>query len=65
LEVKCLVLNSLIQHLNYIHLWAARAFLGLPKNVASFGLISELDWRLPLRQIKIKMIFHFGRLLKT
>ena len=26
-----------------LHLRAARAFLGLPKNVASFGLVSELD----------------------
>ena len=30
-----------------LHLRAARAFLGLPKNVASFGLVSELDWLLP------------------
>ena len=30
-----------------LHLRAARAFLGLPKNVTSFGLVSELDWLLP------------------
>ena len=48
-----------------LHLRAARAFLGLPKNVASFGLVSELDWLLPESQMKMKMIRHFGRLLKT
>ena len=39
-----------------LHLRAARAFLGLPKNVASFGLISELDWLLPQFQSQIKII---------
>lgn len=48
-----------------IHLRAARAFLGLPKNVASFGLVSELDWLMPQYQTQIKMIRHFGRILKT
>ena len=44
---------------------AARAYLGLPKNVTSFGLISEVDWMLPQAQMQIKMIRRFGRLLKT
>ena len=48
-----------------LHLRAARAFLGLPKNVTSFGLVSELDWLLPQSQMKLRMIRHFGRLLKT
>ena len=48
-----------------LHLRAARAFLGLPKNVTSFGLASEIDWLLPENNTKIKMIRHFGRLLKT
>ena len=48
-----------------LHLRAARAFLGLPKNVTSFGLVSELDWLLPENQTKLKMIRYFGRLLKT
>ena len=48
-----------------LHLRAARAYLGLPKNVTSFGLISEVDWMLPQAQMQIKMIRHFGRLLKT
>ena len=48
-----------------IHLRAARAFLGLPKNVASFGLVSELDWLLPHYQTQIKMIQHFGRVMRT
>ena len=48
-----------------IHLRAARAFLGLPKNVASFGLVSEVDWLMPRFQTQIKMIRHFGRILRT
>ena len=48
-----------------LHLRAARAFLGLPKNVASFGLISELDWLLPQYQSQIKMIQHFSRIMCT
>ena len=48
-----------------MHLRAARAFLGLPKNVTSYGLISEIDWLLPENQTKLKMIRHFGRLMKT
>ena len=44
---------------------AARAFLGLPKNVASFGLLSELDWVLPHHQSRIKMILYFSRIMNT
>ena len=32
---------------NKIHLRAARAYLGMPQNVTSFGLVSELDWLMP------------------
>ena len=48
-----------------LHLRAARAFLGLPKNVASFGLLSELDWLLPQLQSQIKMIQYFSRIMNT
>ena len=48
-----------------LHLRAARAFLGLPKNVASFGLVSELDWLLPHFQSQVKMIQHFSRIMCT
>jgi hypothetical protein len=48
-----------------VHLRAARAFLGLPKNVASFGLVSELDWLMPYFQTRLKMIQHFGRIMRT
>ena len=48
-----------------IHLRAARAFLGLPKNVTSCGLLSELDWLLPNYQMQIRMVRYFGRLLNT
>ena len=50
---------------NKIHFRAARAYLGMPKNVASFGLISELDWLMPQYQTWIKMIHYFSRLVKT
>ena len=48
-----------------VHLRAARAFLGMPKNVASFGLVSELNWLMPQYQSRIKMIQYFARLMKT
>ena len=48
-----------------LQLRAARAFLGLPKNVTSCGLVSELDWLLPHYQTRIKMIQYFGRILGT
>ena len=48
-----------------LHLRAARAFLGLPKNVASFGLLSELNWLLPHLQTRIKMIQYFSRIMNT
>ena len=48
-----------------LHLRAARAFLGLPKNVTSFGLVSELDWLLPHFQTRIKMIQYFNRIMNT
>ena len=48
-----------------LHLRAAHAFLGLPKTVTSFGLVSEMNWLLPESQTKLKMIRYFGRLLKT
>ena len=48
-----------------LQLRAARAFLGLPKNVTSCGLISELGWLLPHCQTRIKMINYFSRILHT
>ena len=38
-----------------------RSFLGLPKHVASYGLISEFNWLLPQFQTQIRMIQYFGR----
>ena len=48
-----------------IHLRAGRAFLGLPKNIASFGLVSELGWLMPHYQSQIKMIHYYGRIMRT
>ena len=46
-----------------LHLRATRAFLGLPKNTATFGLISELNWLLPHFSAQVKIVQHFGRVL--
>ena len=48
-----------------LHLRAARAFLGLPKNVTSFGLISKIDWLLLRYQSHVKMIQFYNRILCT
>ena len=48
-----------------VHLRAARAFLGMPKNVASFGLVSELDWLMPQYQSWIKMTQYYSRLVNS
>ena len=48
-----------------LHLRAARAFLGLPKNVTSYGLVSELDWLLPHFQTRIKMVQYYSRIMCT
>ena len=50
--------------LHNIHLRAIRAFLGLPKNTTSCGLVSEFDWLVPQAQAQIKMVQHYGRLMK-
>ena len=46
-----------------IHTRAIRAFLGLPKQVTSFGLVSEVEWLFPCYQSQINMIQYFGRIL--
>ena len=48
-----------------LHLRAACAFLGLPKNVSLCGLISDLDWLLPHYQTQVRIIRHFSHVLKT
>ena len=48
-----------------LQLRAARAFLGVAKNVTSCGLISELDWLLPQHETRLKMIQHFSRIMNT
>ena len=45
-----------------LHLRAARSYLGLPKNVTSFGLVSEIDWLLPQYETQLKMVRFLGRL---
>ena len=48
-----------------LYLRAARTFLGLPKTVTSFGLVSEIDWLLPQYETQIKMIRYLDRLYRT
>ena len=47
-----------------IHLRAARAFLGVPKNAAKNAIISEIDWLLPKYRTRINMIRQLHRMLK-
>ena len=45
-----------------LYLRAARSYLGLPKTVTSFGLVSEINWLLPQYKTQIKMVRFLGRL---
>ena len=47
-----------------LHLRAIRAFIGVPKNAARPGILSEVDWMLPKFRTKIRMIRYYNRLLK-
>ena len=46
-----------------LHLRAIRAFLGVPKNVCSVGLISEVDLLMPQYRTKIQMVRLYNRIL--
>ena len=48
-----------------LQLRAARAYLGLPKNVTSSGLLSEVDWLLPQSQSHVRMIQYYHRIMCT
>ena len=48
-----------------LQLRAARAFLGMPKNVTSCGLLSEVDWLLPQFHCHVKMIHFFAHIMCT
>ena len=48
-----------------LQLRALRAYLGLPKNVTSCGLLSEFDMLLPYFQTRIRMIQHLNRIFCT
>ena len=47
-----------------LHLRAIRAFLGLQKNVTSFGLVSEFDWLLQQHQSQLKMVQFLDRIFR-
>ena len=47
-----------------IHSRAIRAFIGLPKNSCSVGVLKELDWLLPQYRTRVRMVRLFNRILK-
>ena len=47
-----------------IHLRAARAFLGVPKNAVKVAILSEIEWLLPKYRTRIRMIRQFHRMLR-
>ena len=47
-----------------LQLRAIRAFLGLPKNATSFGILSEFDWLLPQYQGQLKMVHFLDRIFR-
>ena len=47
-----------------VHLKAVRAFLGLPKNSCSVGVLSEVDWLLPEYRTQVRMVRQYNRILR-
>ena len=47
-----------------LQLKACRAYLGVPKQTAIPGLLSEINWPEPRSRTQIQMVRHFHRLLK-
>ena len=46
-----------------LHVRAIRAFLGLPKNSCTPGVLSEVDWLLPEFRTQLKMVRQYNRVL--
>ena len=46
-----------------IHVRAIRAFLGLPKNACSVGILSEVDLLLPQYRTNIQMVRQYHRMI--
>ena len=47
-----------------IHMRAARAFLGVPKNGVKCAILSEIDWLLPKYRTRLRMIRQLHRMLR-
>ena len=47
-----------------VHTRAIRAFIGLPKNTCSVGVLSEVDWLLPQYRTRVRMVRMFNRIVK-
>ena len=47
-----------------VHSRAIRAFIGLPKNSCSVGVLSEVDWLLPQYRTRVRMVRLFNRIVK-
>ena len=48
-----------------LQLKACRAYLGLPKQTAIPGILSEMNWCEPRSRTQVQMVRYFHRLLKT
>ena len=47
-----------------LHLRAIRAYIGVPKNATKAGVLSEVDWTLPIFRTQVRMVRYYHRLLK-
>ena len=48
-----------------IQLRAVRAYLGVPKNAANAGVLSEIGWLLPKFRGRLSMMRHYHRMINT
>ena len=47
-----------------IHLRAARAFLGVPRNTTSVGVLAEINWTEPIYRTQLRMVRQYLRVTK-
>ena len=47
-----------------IHLRAARAFLGVPKNSTKCAILSEIYWLTPKYRTRLRMVRQYHRMLR-
>ena len=47
-----------------LHLRAIRAYTGVPKNATRAGVLSEVDWTLPIFRTQVRIVRYYHRLIK-